>query len=721
MDKQGNVLSGGDQSLFQFFGLNSSTTAITDPSVMFDNTVSNGTGNPSGRFIVAALNGPWNQLHTAVTWNSFDVAVSNDANPSDGFTEMHNWNISENGLYEGDFPRGGWNADAYVYTLNMYSGSTFALTQVISIDKSTVIDKNNGTFTHYSTNILDNSNDVTGEHTLVPATMHGASTNGPMWFVAADNQSNSPSDVSVIKETNVLSSSPTFTVTAVSVNTYYQPTHAPLQPGGTAVVQKIDDRMLSVAWRDNKLVAAQNTGSSDGNYIYARWYQFDTSGSTPSVTYQGTIIPYSTAFTYYPGIDISPSDSLGMSYMQSSSTEDVSVYVTGRLANDSVGNGYTEGGDLAWNSNQIYSPPSSDGVRRAGDFSGIGVDPTDGSFWSANEDVIAQPGGSPPPPPIDNWGTKITNFTVGNTGLGTAPSMSATGTTVWVVNQNNVLFRHDSTVTSTVAKFQPGYYEIGAAIQSVSAVTDKNGLVNAFVVTTGGELAEYNNTNGWSVIASNNVSPWISAGTDSGGLADVFFNTADSTNWHFKEYSTSAGTTPYDFGAVGVSKSNNAISALKNEWFVVVNTAQQLELRQGYGGNWEALGTPGLGTGNFQTVSAIDDGLTYQEVFAVDTGGNLFRWDSYAYSHNNGNGWYGAALASNVSPQIATSTVSSGYGRVFFNASNGNFSSWDPTNGLVTVGGAGATAFAGLPGNQVYITYSDGSIQLWNGNWQYVY
>jgi hypothetical protein len=30
-----------------------------------------------------------------------------------------------------------------------------------------------------------------------------------------------------------------------------------------------------------------------------------------------------------------------------------------------------------------------------------------------------------------------------------------------------------------------------------------------------------------------------------------------------------------------------------------------------------------------------------------------------------------------------------------------------------------ATAFASLPGNQVYT--SDGSIQLWNGNWQYEY
>src|SRR6266446_2450358 len=92
----------------------------------------------AGRFFVSTMDIDFFNL---VSY--FDFAVSNDANPLDGFTEMHQLDTTEVSPRTGetlftDFPRVGWNADAYVVSFNMFGFNTEYQynTKLLTIDKS---------------------------------------------------------------------------------------------------------------------------------------------------------------------------------------------------------------------------------------------------------------------------------------------------------------------------------------------------------------------------------------------------------------------------------------------------------------------------------------------------------------------------------------------------------------------------------------------------------
>src|SRR5262249_49142409 len=133
----------------------------------------------AGRFFVSTMDIDFFNL---VSY--FDFAVSNDSDPTHGFTEMHQIDTTEISNRTGetlftDFPRVGWNADAYVIGFNMFGFLTeYPYNEkLLTIKKSTVTDKNNSTLTTFQVDRpLPNSS-------MVPATMHGSTAGGPMWFV----------------------------------------------------------------------------------------------------------------------------------------------------------------------------------------------------------------------------------------------------------------------------------------------------------------------------------------------------------------------------------------------------------------------------------------------------------------------------------------------------------------------------------------------------------
>src|SRR5262249_41455986 len=142
-------------------------------------------------------------------------------------------------------------------------------------------------------------------------------------------------------------------------------------------------------------------GEADG-LAHARWYEFDTTPRAPALRQWGDVTPgQSGANTYYPAVEIAPDGSVGMTFMESSPGEPMSMYVTGRAAADAPnalqppvlvqpGAGrYTETFGLPY---------------RAGDFGGIGVDPLTGVFWAAHEFANTAA--------ANNWGTWVTAFTV---------------------------------------------------------------------------------------------------------------------------------------------------------------------------------------------------------------------------------------------------------------------------------------------------------------------
>ena len=347
----------------------------------------------------------------------FDFAVSNTSDPTAGWTfRRYDMNDVLSGVADfADFPRLGWNADAYVVSFNMFiTPATYDHVDTLAIDKSSLTGHRYivpGGLTNF---------------TMAPATMHGSVAGDPMWFVqgaGADPAGDALPGVTVraVKMTGVLSDTPTFTSYAVSVNPYLNPPLA-TQPGW--FFNTNDARILNAAWRTDAsgvshLVASQAVGLVDG-LAHARWYDIATGTLSQTVANQplqqgnlndpAHLSAYQPGVhTYFPAIEIGPTGSLGMTYMQSSVLQPVSVYVTGRTASDPAGT--MEPGVLVKAGAGIYVG------TRGGDFAGISVDPVNGTFWAANE--YSKPFFSI----LSLWGTWIANFTV--TGAATLRAATA--------------------------------------------------------------------------------------------------------------------------------------------------------------------------------------------------------------------------------------------------------------------------------------------------------
>src|SRR5262249_36668863 len=134
----------------------------------------------AGRFVIVVLD-----LDVPGRHSYLNLAVSDTSNPLDGFHEMHRLETTEpassgSGLTWGDYPKLGFNADAYVVTLNMdlFPDDTVRdHSQVVTFDKSTLLDADPSTVTVYRA-------DLAGPiYAPAAATMHGAKPGGPMYFV----------------------------------------------------------------------------------------------------------------------------------------------------------------------------------------------------------------------------------------------------------------------------------------------------------------------------------------------------------------------------------------------------------------------------------------------------------------------------------------------------------------------------------------------------------
>jgi hypothetical protein len=418
-DKTGVPLA-PPQAFSDLFGIPQSDL-ISDVFVTFD--------EQAGRFLLGTLQ-THDDMDPAQQKSFIDFAVSDNAQPTTAsdFSEKHQLDVTEfnsttNQFLWGDFPRLGWNADGYVFSLNMFTfptnQATFDHVQLITIDKASVLDANPATLT--AVRGIDRGN---RDFTMVPATMHGSAPGDPMWFVEesgvpfvppeAQGASDSPSGalntlrttLRLVQMSNVLSSSPAFSDFTVAVPGYGA-IEAPLQPGGTSPVpQDIDTRLLSAALRGNRLVATQSIGT--GLHALARWYEFDLSGALPTLKQSGDICRGNRTDTYYPSIDIAANGDLGMTFLESSANEQMSMYVTGQTPADPLG--VMETPVLVKAGESTYQG------MRAGDFSGISIDPANpNTFWAANEYsslAIA----------TVNWGTWLAAFSVNGSDPGSTTS-----------------------------------------------------------------------------------------------------------------------------------------------------------------------------------------------------------------------------------------------------------------------------------------------------------
>src|SRR5207249_669574 len=122
---------------------------------------------------------------------------------------------------------------------------------------------------------------------------------------------------------------------------------------------------------------------------------------------QGVIHPASGTATYFPAAGVDSSGDLGVTYMQSSTSQYVSMYVAGRLASDPAGT--LETPVLAVAGTAIMT-------GRTGDYAAICPDTSAArTFWAGNE--YAGSGGA--------WATGIAEFTFsGGGGVDSPPAVA---------------------------------------------------------------------------------------------------------------------------------------------------------------------------------------------------------------------------------------------------------------------------------------------------------
>ena len=381
-----NKFTGAAVSIQQessFFSPLGNVLNLSDSVVIYDELL--------GRFAIGVLD-----FSDAATVSRFDFAVSNTSDPTGS------WSYQRYDMYDGygtwdlaDFPRIGWNADAYAVTFNMYpQHQNFDHVDALIINKTSI-----GTAFLYVV-----PSQVTGgqNFTLTPAVMHGSSAGDPLWLVQEAGFANGHT-LQVVEMTNVLSGSPGFFSGNFSVPAYGVPSPGALftatQPG-TGLIDANDTRILNVELRGFRLVATQIVGAS-GGAVHARFYEFCI--QSPEYLAQEVEIDRGAGVnTYYPSVAIAANGDLGMTFMESSSSEYMSMYVTGRSVADPL-NTLQPPVLVAAGAATYSTSAEGAGPYRAGDFSGITVDPTTGTtFWAANE--YATSAG------VNNWGTKIANF-----------------------------------------------------------------------------------------------------------------------------------------------------------------------------------------------------------------------------------------------------------------------------------------------------------------------
>jgi hypothetical protein len=373
---------------------------IWNPTVTYDELL--------GRFVVVVVDNRYSA--TAPVYGSYlDVAVSKTSDPGSGpggwtFKQV---DIAQGSIAKGGNPKIGWNYDSLVVSLVMSYG-TFSseFNKVVAFDSSTLRNTNPATWKNY----VDARQDP---YLLVPATMHGSKHGDPMWFAESQQEVSSVApyfDEVAIKMTNVLSSNPSFTGSVIGTGL---PAAVMAPQAGSTRMISVDGSIHNVSWRNNRLVTAWTTGFldrfSNTGYDDVWWVEEDTSSGKPTrvaLGYVNTVADdNANIYRYDPAIEIDPHMNLGLTLVQSTASQYMSMYVTGIraaqvagvvLMDPPVGTHFGQAPKYVLGGTAIF--PEA--------YAGMCVDPVTGLFWAGNEFM---PGGGKT---TQSWGTGIANFSI---------------------------------------------------------------------------------------------------------------------------------------------------------------------------------------------------------------------------------------------------------------------------------------------------------------------
>ncbi len=363
----------------------SSIDSVSDPRVEFDSL--------SGRWFISSVtfapisDASWNLLFsttndpTTTAWYCLIVSTSGVKNP-DGST----------GNFP-DFPKLGINYDKVVLTGDAYSqvtsrhGSTsykFQGTEFLVINKNDLITlAANPRADFYPPN--------QGDVAIEPAQeLTQTSTNDALYMAAVNSNVSSTANLDVWEITGVPGvSTVAVTKTSLGIDTISYPPNAQ-QEGTTATIDTNDDSLLDAAYRDGATgslwVAANDACTPKGDNATrscARFIHISIGSGGIAVDQDFDYGDVGTYY-YYPAVRSDSSGDLFAAFSGSSTSLYASAYAalqTAGSANVLTNLSIFQAGDSPY----TISPP------RWGDYSGAGVDPSDGSVWLGAEYATSIP------------------------------------------------------------------------------------------------------------------------------------------------------------------------------------------------------------------------------------------------------------------------------------------------------------------------------------------
>lgn len=355
------------------------------------------------------------------------VGVSKTSDPVSGGWYLYAVQVDPNNPnYLGDYPKFGLWPDAYYFSVNLFSNNTtFNGVRVFALPRNDLINGTSGPNGGAIAFTIDPST-LGDAYSLVPGTFRTGSNppaGRPEYFLAVD----SPSADVVQTKVHVWRFHADFTTPANStfgvganhapdgditvagfVDAYTTTTLIVPQNGTTRKLDTLGDKLMTPLVYQNlggteSLWVSQtvNNNNNGTGPTGIRWYQFDFTGDViPAnpVQQQTFTNGGDGLWRWMPSISLDANGNMAIGYTVSSATSEPSIRYAGRLASDPLGT--LAQGEAIMQAGGGHQTSSS---GRWGDYSGLGIDPSDNlTFWHTNEYYSATSGAA--------WNTRIGKF-----------------------------------------------------------------------------------------------------------------------------------------------------------------------------------------------------------------------------------------------------------------------------------------------------------------------
>lgn len=325
------------------------------------------------------------------------IAVSTGSDPTGSYYRY----VASYSTFD-DYPKMAVWPDAYYVTYNMFqsaSNPVFVGAEACALDRTSMLSGLAASQVCFS---------LSSDFSLLPSTLDGSQL----------PPSGSPDYLLELGTTTSLlfwkfhvdfatPSNSTFTgPTSIAVASFTEPcsgTGCIPQPGTSQRLDGLGDRLMyRLAYRNfgsyESLVVdhAVTAGSSVG----MRWYEIRNPASTPTLYQEGTYAPDAN-YRWMGSIAEDHLGDMAMGFSLSGSSTYPSIAITGRLASDTLGT-MSQGEEIVTSGTGAQTLTGQD-VNRWGDYTSMGVDPTDDcTFWYTNEYI--------PSNGAFNWKTSIVSF-----------------------------------------------------------------------------------------------------------------------------------------------------------------------------------------------------------------------------------------------------------------------------------------------------------------------